>query len=136
MTVEEILRPRYKVIADYPMSKMYFNIGDVLYWNQQHDSYRIDDKKVSMAKETVESYPHLFKRLEWWEERKPEDMPEYVKCIKTPDNFHFPEQFYRVHYANGICYSNIQMAVIFETNCYLPATLQEFNEYLTKTKQQ
>lgn len=26
-----------------------------------------------------DKYPHLFKRLSWWEEREESEMPEYVK---------------------------------------------------------
>lgn len=80
MTVQELLIPRYKVIADYPLSKMYFNVGDVLTWDEKNQAYRIGEPKfVSMSKETVEAFPHLFKKLEWYEERKPEELPKFVK---------------------------------------------------------
>jgi len=73
MTTEELLKPRYKVIADYP--KSLYHVGDILNagWRSEdliycdHDGPRWRD------------YPHLFKKLEWWEDRKIEDMPEYLK---------------------------------------------------------
>lgn len=68
MTIEQLLLPRWQVIADYPFSQ--WRIGNVIM--QEHDP------QVSL-----ESYPHLFKKLEWWEHRKPEEMPEYVK----PNNY-------------------------------------------------
>lgn len=77
--IEALMRPRYKVIADYPLSNMYFNVGDILYWNEKYESYRIDEKKVAMNKDTVESYPHLFKPLAWYEDREASEMPAYVK---------------------------------------------------------
>lgn len=75
MTVEDLLKPRYKVIADFPMSickvgeilepqGKYFPVIEGGYWNIE-----------------IYKYPHLFKKLEWWEEREESDMPEYVKVI-------------------------------------------------------
>lgn len=31
-----------------------------------------------------DNYPNLFQSLLWWSDRKPEDMPEYVKIITSP----------------------------------------------------
>lgn len=74
MTPEELLKPRWKVIADYPNSP--FIIGQIFVIpNFDKDftkKYWADDK---------DKYPHLFQRLEWWEERKPDEMPEYLKCL-------------------------------------------------------
>ncbi|MDB5200560.1 MAG: hypothetical protein JWO92_2523 [Chitinophagaceae bacterium] len=83
MTTEELLKPGYKVIADYPLSSKYFNVGEVLIWSNE-GFYYADNCK--MHKETVEKYPHLFKKLEWHEERKKEDMPEYVKVVPVKKN--------------------------------------------------
>ena len=58
--IQELLKPRYKVIADYPDSV--FIVGEILR-NPTYES----------------KYPHLFKKLEWWEDRKPEEMPKYLK---------------------------------------------------------
>lgn len=70
MTVEDLLKPRYKVIADYPGSN--FNIGDIL-----HNPEYFDKRNSNLNK-----YPAIFKPLSWWEDRKPEEMPEYVKFTK------------------------------------------------------
>ena len=66
MTTEELLKPRYKVIADYPF--MQWALGQIILLTTGNDGDYYFEK-----------FPHLFKKLEWWEERKPEDMPEYVK---------------------------------------------------------
>ena len=88
MTPEELMKPRYKVTADYPGSR--FIIGQIL-------------KKVKTVsgKEFVPSmlqqpddFPHLFQPLKWWEDRKPEDMPEYLKVYyKDEVQFHKVSQW-------------------------------------------
>ena len=72
MTVEELLMPRYKVIADYP---------------GMDDSYEIGEVLKPAYTGIVDAYPHLFRKLNWWEERKVEDMPEYVKVIANGCSF-------------------------------------------------
>ena len=73
MTTEELLKPRYLVIADYP--------------GMDDDGYYIGQVKENIAEnycKLLDKYPHLFRRLEWWEMRDEKDMPEYVKR-KTKD---------------------------------------------------
>lgn len=73
MSKEELLKPRYKVIADYPgnvqpighICSVVGDMASIIYWCNQKDNY-----------------PHLFKKLEWWEERKLKEMPEFVKVIR------------------------------------------------------
>ena len=76
MNNEELLRRRWKVIADYP--KSVYNVGDILNggWRSEDLIYcDTDGPRWS-------HYPHLFKELEWWEERAIEDLPDYVKYQK------------------------------------------------------
>lgn len=70
MTTEEnkiadLMKPRYKVIADYPGNNLY-KVGSI-----------IEDTGWG-----VELFPNIFKKLSWWEERDVKDMPEYVMFIK------------------------------------------------------
>jgi hypothetical protein len=88
MEVEELLKPRYKVIADYPFNKS-FKIGEVIALNEIDDRPHLVKEEYALIQNTVvthtfyktdfDKYPHLFKKLEWWQERKESDMPEYVK---------------------------------------------------------
>lgn len=72
MTREELLRPRYKVIADYP--KSLFFIGDVVNaGGNRKDLIYCDENGPRMSQ-----YPHLFREMHWSENRKPDDIPEYV----------------------------------------------------------
>lgn len=66
----DLLAPRYKVIADWP-SLDEIVIGDII----EGDIFESE----SLFNTPMNDYPHLFKKLEWWQERKPEEMPEYIK---------------------------------------------------------
>ena len=55
---------RYKVLQDYP--------GTV---------YNIDDTIHANSNDKFKDFPHLFRKLEWWEEISYEFMPKYVLKI-------------------------------------------------------
>jgi hypothetical protein len=101
--IEELLVPRYKVIDLFPFNQ-YFSIGDIIECEHlddrehlaTHERYAwLEPLKNSSAHNTTfyesefNKYPHLFRRLEWWEERQPEEMPKYLKdktgVFKTRD---------------------------------------------------
>lgn len=99
MTTEELLKPRVKCISPtnehYPNSP--FTVGDIL--EQVHPELSSSNPykgnwEYGKNKEIYhpEKFPHLFKKLEWWEDRKPEDMPEYVRRGELEKiQEHFPE---------------------------------------------
>lgn len=66
MTPEQkLMQPRYKVIADYPGNL--YRIGLVLTADNERE-------------ETMYSaYPHLFRKLDWWKDREPSEMPKYLR---------------------------------------------------------
>jgi hypothetical protein len=75
LSVEELLRPRKKVMFTYPGSP--FNVGDILpdvlpKW--------MSEEQIKQEMDSLDKFPAIFENLEWWEERKEEDMPEYLKC--------------------------------------------------------
>jgi hypothetical protein len=72
MKIEELLQPRFKVIANFPDSTR--NIGDIIYVDNKKEKYWSDNYEKWLS-----SFPHLFKKLEWYEDRKIEDLPEYLK---------------------------------------------------------
>ncbi len=75
MTAKELLKPRYKVIADYPdrafemNMPLLYNVVDCCFENSQASGVPIEPDK----------FPLIFKELDWWEERTPEELPKYVK---------------------------------------------------------
>jgi len=72
--IDDLMKPRYKVIADYPDNE--FSVGEIL-----------PDEVVSNEEDEILKYPHLFKKLEWWEERRESEMPEYVKIFDVVERF-------------------------------------------------
>ena len=72
MSNEELMKPRWKVIADYPGSD--YHIGEIL----DRDWGWVGNDEIGF-KHQVSHYPHLFKKLEWWEERDETNFPKYVK---------------------------------------------------------
>lgn len=98
--IKELLKPRYKVIADYPGNDIPIGyiITDVDYYTRRNVDF--------------DKWPHIFKKLEWWEDRKPEEMPEYLKVKSTKGIFKVSDL------VSGV-YKNYLMN-------YLPATKEEY----------
>lgn len=117
MSVEELLIPRYKVIADYPGSP--YTVGQIIHVHGEQ----------GVNCEYFNKWPAIFKPLQWWEERDKNDMPEYVKSqlwvakVKewSGDNSYFTGEVY-----NGTSY----------TQAYLPATQEEFEQYTNQQSKQ
>jgi hypothetical protein len=82
--VEELLKPRIKVIAPMPLMKN--KVGEFLY-RQEDDkgrfAFAISTGKEShfFRLEDFKLWPHIFHICEWWEERKIDEMPKYVKLM-------------------------------------------------------
>lgn len=70
MGIKDLLKRRFKIIADYPSN--IHKIGSII---SNEEVGFIDKIKFYEC----EKHPHLFKELEWYEERKVEDMPNYLK---------------------------------------------------------
>ena len=90
INANELLKQRYKVYDDYPQTP--FQIGDIFHVND-------DEEYISQSISIQPSkYPHLFKKLGWWEDRKIEDMPIYLKrtgMVDDNDN-PLPERYLKV----------------------------------------
>lgn len=70
MTQEELLKPRFKLIEDYP-----------------GNSREIGSISVEIATASYfRKYKANFRELQWWQDRDEKDMPEYVKvkCVINP----------------------------------------------------
>lgn len=144
--ISELLLPRVKVIAPYPLSHMYFNVGDILTWDEKYESYRIFEKQVAMAKETIESYPHLFKPLAWYEDREESQMPEYVKFVKNYMNYKKGQVYKYSNWSNSLRIGEIgfmidanskekygnHVAMPANFDQFMPATETEYNQYISK----
>ncbi len=83
MTAKELMNPRFEVIETYPKSK--FKKGDILERipNATNDWYNSDKSLINadILLEEIEQYPHLFRKMNWWEKRTAEQMPKKVMSI-------------------------------------------------------
>lgn len=128
-TPEELLRPRYKVIAEYP--DCYYKIGQILTTSQEE---WVSNDNAKFAPQTVSEYPHLFKRLEWYEDRSIEDMPEYILL-----NTAIPKVILRViewGEEDGSIYAcATEISKIENLWAILPVTFEEYTAYIHSQKQ-
>lgn len=144
MTPEELLKPRYKVIADWPgrsnssLSEMVIGYVALLSKEARHpvSNNLLSEKLVWQSENGMRSvgvgffdlYPHLFQPLHWWEDRNPEDLPKYLKSMDgkhikqvielTSNGFRVKEEKSRKGYRT--C----------DNNRWLPATLEEYATYI------
>jgi hypothetical protein len=125
MAPTELLKPRYEVIADYPGSP--FEIGEVLQTNIYCAGQDMTGSGVlSSPVYKPEKYPAIFRPLDWWEHRKPEEWPQYVKWRDLVGKAGGTEKEFEMHLPNG-------NSTVMHIDNYTPATETEYNEYL-KTK--
>lgn len=81
MTQKELLKPRWKVIANFP--------GNTKDLGKIYESYSDTDLRCNivvferMFADYPDNYPEIFRKLEWWEGIRSEDIPEYLKLIST-----------------------------------------------------
>lgn len=77
--VADLMKPRYKVIADWPGSPLV--VGQILI-----------PEGDKLDKDGFAKHPHLFQPLQWWEDRKPEEMPEYLKDVRDGQMYKWGNQ--------------------------------------------
>ena len=122
MTVEQLLQPRYKVIADYPGNTM--QVGTI--FTSILDSY--------WAK-----YPANFQKLEWWQDRDESDMPGYVKVTRLKSYYDLPIDCIRK--VNSWERGKVRewVADIFPVYAVvddlLPSTEEEYNSHINQNTQ-
>ncbi|AZA82194.1 hypothetical protein C1637_09810 [Chryseobacterium lactis] len=74
MNKQQLLNPRFKVINTYPGCE--WEIDEIL-----DRDWGLDGNDEDGFKHIVSDFPHLFKPLKWFEERKADDFPIYVELI-------------------------------------------------------
>lgn len=138
MSKEDLLKPRLKVMLDYPDSD--YEVGQIIEFNSKSAFYTgtmewqtewIKHKNGGGGMRCIkyfEPFPLIFKPMEWWEDRKLEDMPDFIRYGDMA--------VYRVRWdfsGNNLGY--IAWAADREDYCLplqshvRPATLEEYNEY-------
>lgn len=112
----------------YPHGDVF--IGDVLTLDSLGYVYGSETGRW-VGKSIVSEYPHLFRQLEWWEERNPEDMPRFIKGINGNIMFEISE--FKVKENSYFIKGNKYPYPINKTLAsYEPATEQEYFDYIIK----
>lgn len=132
MTPEELLKPRYKVIAPWPGT--HWEVGDIFEYGD-HNCFKTESQpSIPMHVSVLDEHPHLFKKLEWWEDRKLEEMPEYVKSIMQEYTYGVKvgvvimvKEWVRLCDAMYAIQSRKEE---YHASCFVPATADEYNAYL------
>lgn len=133
--IEQLLRPKYKVVALWPFCTKHSvdfqpKIGDIL----------VTDSNGSISNEgmrifNADKFPHLFEKLEWWEELALEQLPTYVKPHPERDFMKDDKWVYKTNWVmhdHGPCHEFMDgpWTRHIHANNLLPATEADYNEYL------
>ncbi len=132
LTKEELLIPRVMCIGgkegEPNDTSGDFITGDILTQTVKSiHKWRSEKLKhsVYLDPDFVEKFLHLFKPLQWWEHRKPEDMPEYVwykdKGVFKVDVWDF--KYEEAMIFKGGLISTVSIGLL------TPATEQEYLDY-------
>ena len=123
MTQEKLMQQRYKVIADWPYMGEGYSIGKII---------QIEGTDQFIKENNFyDKYPHLFKKLEWWEERGIENMPQYLR-LKNQDWVFMPICY--LPPVDVLCPDEVSDTFIHEIMNFIPATREEYEQYLQSKK--
>ena len=127
MTIEELLIPRYEVIADYP-NNTFGKIGDII----TLQSFESEDDFYDWE---LNKYPHLFRSLHWSEKREISDLPLFVKTTyngttNKVDKYDFKTDTIYTEYPEGICKFSLKAYL----SARVPATLEEYLTFQDSNK--
>jgi hypothetical protein len=129
MTPEQLLAPRFEVIADYPSSQL--RIGDILtqsvnggYFEGGKDDHGCP---IQILETDIYSCTSIFKPLQWWERREASEMPEYYKYSGNHGVF---KTSFRIN--GDIVMLNFSPTETIPVNLAycLPATKSEYDQYI------
>lgn len=132
LTKEQLLISRVMCVGTEPGTPNYpgseFNTGDILMETIRLLYSKVGQESCRISKGMLDRFPHLFRPMPWWEGRKPEDMPEYIKygqgavykVIEWKENEH-----YGVY---ALCERGEDYPLIMQPQTS-PATEQEYLDY-------
>lgn len=155
--IEDLLKPRYLVVAGWPENNSW-RVGDILefkkckygyyheHWKDSQLSIWYEDYKPQ-PKNSFATYPHLFRKLSWWEKREESEMPKYVKLCEDYMDFKTGQVYKYSNWNDGLKKGEIgfmidadsneeygnHVAMPASFNQFLPATLAEYEAYKSQT---
>lgn len=131
LPIEQLLMlPRYMVIALWPFDCNY-EIGHVL--TLEYDAFYEDyvykhDPFITKGK--LDLYPHLFRAMAWYEGRKVEELPKYLKLTLTHGT-----RFFNIEPSNYLDKEFMKWKFGGHTlKDFQPTTAEEYISHINKTK--
>lgn len=137
--IQELLKPRYLLTADFPGCS--FEVGTILEPNEEGELY---SKKAGYSwtvsrvlEKDVKKFKHLFRKLEWHEEREESEMPEYVRPKEQTETskLQFGNYILKVaqKHKNYFRAENLFQLSHQSWHHYIPATAADYNSYISST---
>lgn len=128
LTPEQLMMPRYEVIADYPLS--IWKVGEILYEKIHGDSgfwqaecyIRQGDVAMENILLNPGDFPHLFRKLSWFDKRKVEDLTLYVKLHGIPYKVSYWEDYLSIIPRTDPAQGELAIKWHFSRKKFLPAT--------------
>jgi hypothetical protein len=128
--------PRYEVIAEYPQGA--WAIGTILVPDENGEMYSkkhgYSQSSICLFLEDIDKYPHLFRKLKWWELIPKQSLPEYVKgrLLDSIGNGVF-KVVWKVERKTLWVREHDHKCFSYFLDCDLqPATESEYKEYINK----
>ena len=113
MDIKELMKPRFKLMADYPGNTR--GIGSISIEEATANYFR--------------RFPLNFDELKWWEWRDKSDLPLYVKATQCKGKFKVKKAYWSFSEKYG---SHLSKKTGYISGEILPATEQEYNDYISK----
>jgi hypothetical protein len=127
MKENELLKPRFEVIADYP-NNQFGKIGTILDRNWAEYPNDNENEKPIWR---ISDFPNLFRKLQWWEKRTREELPTFIKSATkvVKPKWEFIEwagkEYWQANKDNGL-----PITFYFDLDLFEPATEAEYNEFI------
>jgi hypothetical protein len=128
MTPEQLLAPRYEVIAEDTTGD--FVKGQILVRDDE-DILFSNYFGFEISEDTIKALPHLFNPLQWWEQRKVNEMPKYVK---TGSGNRIAKARFDMQDTSAYFMFLDHEVHPYSPSGWFPATEEEYNKYINSKK--
>jgi hypothetical protein len=100
-------------------------------FNPTESYYSIDeDGDFCEWEDFYQSYPHLFQKLEWWQERNLEELPKYIKyMIGDKNGAVYKIESWNLLKGYALCERGEDYPLYLMKKGVLPATKEEYDLY-------
>lgn len=139
LSKEQLLTIRYKNIAPYPGSD--WTANEIIAFEKDFQGRPVhyvwdSEGRKGFAPHFFDDYPHLFQKLVWHQDRKAEEMPEYVKWVEDGpfgklEIANKVEKVERIEPAFGSWAIKVPSQVNgIRPEYFVPASPEEYRQYL------